>query len=412
MKISPARVAAFEALLRILEDRAFSSIVLPAVEESLEGPDRGLCHEIVLGTLRNELLLGSYIRSLTKGKKLDSEVRVILLSAAYQILFLDRIPHHAVVNDAVNLAVRAKKSSARGLVNAVLRSFSRERPSLEFQDELDRLSVETSHPRWLLERWILQFGSEGAAQLAIADNEQPKVSVRGTAKNPEPTAAQRSGDLRALADAGQIYLQDEGSQLIASAVRFEPGDRVLDVCAAPGSKATMMAVGHIDDGTMIVAGDLHDARVRQLKASAALQGAESVSVVRYDAVRALPFADGSFDAVLVDAPCSGTGTIRHNPEIRYFLEPTDFADLADKQLAILENASKLVRSGGTLVYSTCSLENEENEAVCRRFLERHAGIRLKRPAVPEKFLTEEGFARTFPHRDGMDGFFVAAFEKV
>jgi len=136
-----------------------------------------------------------------------------------------------------------------------------------------------------------------------------------------------------------------------------------------------------------------------------------VNIVQYDAERSLPFADEAFDSVLVDAPCSGTGTIRHNPEIRYFLKPDDFAELQDKQLRILKNASKLVTSGGTLVYSTCSLEREENEAVCEAFLRDNADFRLVKPNVPERFLTELGFARTFPQRDDMDGFFVAKFTR-
>jgi len=141
------------------------------------------------------------------------------------------------------------------------------------------------------------------------------------------------------------------------------------------------------------------------------QGVDFVNIVQYDAERALPFADQAFDTVLVDAPCSGTGTIRHNPEIRYFLQPEDFAELQNKQLRILKNASKLVTRGGTLIYSTCSFEKEENEAVCEAFLRDTADFRLVKPNVPERFLTERGFARTFPQRDGMDGFFVAEFDR-
>ena len=142
------------------------------------------------------------------------------------------------------------------------------------------------------------------------------------------------------------------------------------------------------------------------------QGAASINVLQYDAENALPFADECFDVVLIDAPCSGTGTIRHNPEIRYFLQENDFSELSIKQLKILNNASKLIKSGGRIIYSTCSLEKEENEEVCGKFLSENDGFRLVNPNVSPKFLTAEGFARTFPQRDKMDGFFIAVFEKM
>jgi 16S rRNA (cytosine967-C5)-methyltransferase len=412
MKISPARTAAYEALLRVERDRAFTSSVLPAVEEGLSESDSGLCHEIVMGTLRRQMLLDAMVAAKTLGKRLDAEVRVILRMSAYQLLFLDRIPDHAVVNDAVNLTVKARKSSARGLVNAVLRGLSRDSVKLEFADDLERVSVETSHPRWLLERWTGQFGLGEAEAIARADNETPGVFWRGTARNPSGVQAADHRELRRAAERGEIYFQDRGSQMVASAVPVSAGSKILDVCAAPGSKSTMMAVGHSADGTLIVGGDVHSSRVSQLASSVRLQGASAVAVVRYDAAASLPFADGTFDAVLLDAPCSGTGTIRHNPELRYFISRDDILDLSRKQLSLLENASKVLRRGGTLVYSTCSLEQEENEGVCRRFSEAHPDMKLKSPAVPSEFLTEDGFARTFPNRDGTDGFFVATFEKL
>ncbi|HUR96700.1 MAG TPA: RsmB/NOP family class I SAM-dependent RNA methyltransferase, partial [Pyrinomonadaceae bacterium] len=219
-------------------------------------------------------------------------------------------------------------------------------------------------------------------------------------------------DLRRMADAGEIYFQDEASQLVAAVAGHNPTGRLLDLCAAPGGKTTQIARAYSGvDGTLIVAGDLHESRVNLLGSTCERQNVDSVNIVRYDAENLLPFADESFDTVLVDAPCSGTGTIRHNPEIRYFLDPSDFAGLAKKQLQILRNASYLVRPGGRLIYSTCSIQFEENEQVCEAFLGTASSFEQTRPHVPERMLTSTGFARTFPHRDQTDGFFIAQFRR-
>jgi 16S rRNA (cytosine967-C5)-methyltransferase len=188
----------------------------------------------------------------------------------------------------------------------------------------------------------------------------------------------------------------------------------LDVCAAPGSKTTQINFEFNNSNSEFkdfVAGDRYFHRLKVLRKTCEKVGAENIEIVAYDAEKDLPFANESFDVVLVDAPCSGSGTIRHNPEIRYFLQREDFAELSVKQLKILVNASKVVKTGGRLIYSTCSLEREENEAVCESFLSVHTHFKKILPGVPEKFLTDEGYARTFPQRDNADGFFIAAFEK-
>jgi 16S rRNA (cytosine967-C5)-methyltransferase len=458
MKVSPARAAAYDVLMRVETERAFTSVLLPVFEEGLGERDKGLCHEIALGVLRRQIYLDRSIDQFS-GKKLDAAVRVALRIGLYQLLFLTRIPPHSAINESVNLVQRAKKTSAKGLVNAVLRRATREAVRLEFADEIDRTSVETSHPRWLVERWSSQFGLERAASIAEANNEIPPAAFRATARRRSENFAEGAREsrfvagcfiterfddrLRAAAERGEIYLQDEGSQMVASAVTVLPGGRFMDVCAAPGGKTGQIAAevltrnrepeklkrqgarlnGASDEeidrvgesgvehsfasgGTFIAAGDLHRKRAEFLKANCARQGVGFVSVVQYDAEKELPFEDEAFDAVLVDAPCSGTGTIRHNPELRYFIGPGDPAELNSKQLAILKNASKLVKPGGTLIYSTCSLETEENEGVCSAF---EGGFERKTPEVPERFLTAEGFARTFPDRDDMDGFFLAAW---
>jgi 16S rRNA (cytosine967-C5)-methyltransferase len=395
-------------------------VLLPLFEARLEGKDRALCHELTLGVLRKQIYLDRVIEKLAGAKRLDAAVRIILRIALYQLMFLDKIPAHAALNDAVNLTQKAKKTSAKGFVNAVLRRFTREETAFEFSDEVEKMAVETSHPRWLVEKWIADFGFENAARLTAANNETPRLSFRLTAKTSEKvqsSLAQKDIErekefLRELSESGKIYFQDEGSQAVGAAVELKEKESFLDLCAAPGSKTTQIAGRRPPNVNLIVAGDLHWSRVNILRENCQKQGVGFVSVVQYDAENGLPFADESFDVVLLDAPCSGTGTIRHNPEIRYFLEENDFRELSHKQLRILRSASKVVKRGGRIVYSTCSLEKEENEAVIDEFLQAENGFRQIAPNVPEKFLTADGFARTFPPRDEMDGFFIAVFEKI
>lgn len=419
MKISPARIAAFEILTKIETEKAFSSVLLPLYEEKLEQIDRGLCHEITLGVLRRQIYLDKLIEKLTNGKKLDSAVKIILRIALYQLNFLDKIPAHAAINDAVNLTQRAKKTSAKGFVNAVLRRFTREKIELNFNDEVERISVETSHPRWLIEKWSSEFGIAEAEKLAVANNETPKSDFRFTAKTTE--AVKRSlenenivnerGFLRELAENGKIYFQERASQMVAEVVGLKENESYFDVCCAPGSKFSFVNYLSKTNDKLFVGGDLYEQRLKTVKKTCKNVGAKNYSLLAYDAEKSLPFAESSFDAVLLDAPCSGTGTIRHNPEIRYFLAEKDIAELSLKQRAILQNASKLVKHGGRLIYSTCSLESEENEQICTEFLAENDAFYQVRPNVAEKFLTKEDFARTFPQRDKMDGFFIAEFAK-
>ena len=195
MKISPARIAACSILTKIEKEKAFSSVLLPLAEEKIEAKDRGLCHEITLGVLRKQIYLDAIIEKLTNGKKLDIVVKIILRIALYQLKFLDKIPPHAAINDAVNLVQMAKKTSAKGFVNAILRRFTRENIELNFVDEIERISVETSFPRWLIEKWISQFGIAETEKLAIASNETPKLDFRFTAKTTEATK-RRSDEAR------------------------------------------------------------------------------------------------------------------------------------------------------------------------------------------------------------------------
>ena len=441
MPISPARRAALEILRRVEDTDAYSSALLAATDDSLNAKDRGLCHELVLGVLRQRLWLDRCIQHFGARpvEKLDRPVVLALRLGIYQLRFLTRVPAAAAVNESVNLVREAKLKSAASFVNAVLRRATREPdydPAIGIDDPIERLTIETSHPRWLIERWVAQFGLEETAALARANNTPAPLAFRFTARvvskrqtdliidelraaGLEPRASviaphgwrvdRAATRLRELSRDGLIYFQDEASQMVAELLGAQDGERVLDVCAAPGSKATLIAA--LAPQAMIVAGDLHEHRTRTIKEFATNQEAENVLTITHDATHGLPFSESSFDRVLVDAPCSGTGTLRHNPEIRWRLQPSDIPALAAKQRSILGTAAKVLRPGGTLVYSTCSLETEENEAIVSDFQGRHPDFEIALPDAPAGLVTAEKTIRTWPHRNEADGFFVAAFRR-
>jgi 16S rRNA (cytosine967-C5)-methyltransferase len=438
-RVSPARRAASEILRRVEEDGAYASVLLAETLEELRADDRALCYELVLGVLRWQLWLDHLILHYAARplERLDLSVRRALRMGLYQLRFLSRIPARAVVNETVNLAYVSRVRSAAPFINAVLRRAVKEPhydPAESIAEPLARLAVETSHPQWLIERWMKAFGPDGAETFARANNEPPPVAFRLVKARAEgrdvleelraaggelvpsllvPEAWRIRGAsalLRELARAGLVYVQDEASQLAAHLLGAQAGERILDACAAPGSKTSYIA-DRTGGTATVYAGDLYEHRLRTLLESSARQGARSVIATAYDATRALPFAEGTFDRVLVDAPCTGTGTLRRNPEIRWRIRPSDIAELSVRQRAILANAAKTLRSGGHLLYSTCSVEPEENEEVVASFLEEHGAFRQVPMAVPERLRTQSMGARTWPQRDGADGFFIAAFER-
>ncbi len=453
MPVSPARRAAFDILRRVEGESAYASPLLAAADERLRSDDRSLCYQLVLGVLRRQSWLDGALEHFANRRMedVDLPVRLALRLGLYQLRFLSRIPPSAAVNESVDLVRAAGLRSAASFANAVLRRGTREPdydPAASLSDPVAKLAIETSHPQWLLERWIDTFGFDEATALARANNEPAPVAFRLTAKaqakpgTPEeiiqrletsgtrvasseisPDAWRvigRNSDvgasqartpklLRELSREGLIYFQDEASQLVAHLLCSQPGDRVLDVCAAPGSKTTHIAT--LMPGAFVVAGDLYEHRLRTLRDLAATCGIDSIRVVVHDATGDLPFVEASFDRVLVDAPCSGTGTLRHNPEIRWRIRPADMAELASKQARILANAAKMVRPGGTLLYSSCSLEKDENEAVAEDFIQEHPEFHQLRPDVPPDLLTESGAVRTWPHRQDVDGFFMIALRR-
>ncbi len=436
--VSPARLAAFNILRRVAEG-AYASVLLASHADKLESADRALCHELVLHVLRRQLWLDRLIEHYANRKvsSLDESVLIALRLGLYQLRFLTRVPASAAVNESVNLIHYARLRSAASFVNAVLRRAVREPetdPTSNIHDPLERLAVETSHPAWLLERWIKAFGAAEAEEFARANNEPAPVAFR-VVKNRAP-ADDVSDRLRAagaelvpsnvapgawrisgagsllpeLVAAGEVYIQDEASQLVTFLLDAQPGQHILDLCAAPGSKTTQIA-DLASDAAVIVATDLHAHRLRTIVSTAGLQGLKSIHCAALDGLQSLPFPDGAFDRVLIDAPCSGTGTLRRNPEIRWRITPADIADLAERQKQLLRNAARVVKTGGRLVYSTCSVERDENEDVVQEFLENNESFRLIDPGVDAAMRTATGAVRTWPQREGTDGFFVCVLDR-
>jgi 16S rRNA (cytosine967-C5)-methyltransferase len=424
-EISPARLAAFNILQQV-ETGAFSSVLLAAQEPHLQPTDRALCHELVLGVLRRQLYLDKIVEHFSKRRiaGLDPAVRIALRLGLYQLRFLTRIPASAAVNESVSLVRVARLSSATAFVNALLRRAIRESesdPAAAISDPLERIAVETSHPGWLIDRWATAFGVAEAEAFAHANNVVPPTAFRVVSTNgnesevlsklSEAGARLESSNvaqgawrvsgatslLRELTAAGEIYLQDEASQLVAQIMDAKPGERVLDLCGAPGGKTTQIA-DRSGDRALIVAGDLSETRMVTILTTMRLHELESIKPTLLDATEQLPFAPRSFDKVLVDAPCSGTGTLRRNPEIRWRLSPADVATLAEQQKRILRRAVEMVKPGGSLIYSTCSVEYDENEQVIQDVL-----------ASDDRF-RRLNTIQTWPHREGCDGFFIAVFE--
>lgn len=421
--ISPPRRSAFEILRQIESGSAFSDDALNSrTINCLEPRDRNLTTEIVYGTLRWQLLLDHVLSKVVARpwNEVGAGIRILLRMSLHQMWHMDRVPDHAIVHDAVELAKRGSTQiGASGFVNGVLRTLSRNRPwqQAEFTSQIPPW-VRASLPPWLWERWAGRFGEERAMDYAISLNQPPRHCLRirrgeGT-PNPELGAAISSSDIvpGAYFSDGSLHtpgssMQDEASQLIAHLLGPILRGHIWDACAAPGGKSAILCDKCGTSG-FVVSSDSRWTRVQQVRRALHGQTPAPLLLVA-DATRAAPFV-ASFDAVLADVPCSGLGTLRRNPEIKWRFRAERFGSLQQKQTSVLQAVAKVVRGGGLLLYSTCSTEPEENEQVVDAFLESHNDFRLVRPTFPpgiEAWADKRGFVRTFPSTRLWDSFFAA-----
>jgi 16S rRNA (cytosine967-C5)-methyltransferase len=455
--ISPARIGAYQVGLAISSGQADLPTAIASVRTDLaDERDRALAAEIAAGVQRWRAALDHLVVRFSKRSldRLDPEVVEILRLSAYQLLYLTRVPASAVVDDAVDLTRRARKTSAAGLVNAVLRAISRGRRDLPLpprpSNPADReaalayFAVTMSHPRWLASRWLDRLGFEAAEQWMAFDNTAAPVTLRANRLRLTPrelatrlaTEDVRVRDGRFAADAlvveeghplrgsgadeGLFVVQDEASQLVALLANPASGSRVLDACAAPGGKTTAFAAVMNGRG-LIVACDVRDRRMALLRKTVAASGAANVQLVQASLLTSPPFisrsgSGGLFDLVVVDVPCSGLGTLRRDPDIRWRRQEADLPELAAAELTMLKNAGDAVAAGGRLVYATCSSEPEENEQVADAFLAAtstftRVDAREAAPALPASVIDARGHLRTEPHRHGLEAFFGAVFRR-
>jgi len=452
--IAPARLAAYRTLLAVARGTADLPDALARERTDMgDDRDRALAGEIATATLRWQARFDHVIAAFAGRPvaRLDLEVLTILRMSAFQLLHLDRVPAAAVVDDGVELARKAGKSSAAGFVNALLRRISRERDRLPLpapppepvdrERALDFLATTLSHPHWLVARWFDRYGYEATLAWAEFNNAPAALTVRantlkigreelardlrslGVETDPTPYARDglivRAGNplLTPIAGEGRFAVQDEASQLVGAFADPMEGEVVYDACASPGGKTVQMAAAMRDHGT-IVAADVRGRRVDLLVRTVRQSSAQSVVVVRADARASAPFADAVFDLVLLDAPCSGLGTIRRDPDIRWRRQESSLPALASSQREMLEQCARLVRPGGRLVYATCSSEPEENDEVVDAFLSSHPEFALVAsdaflidPALAG-LLDQRGFLRTLPFRHGLEAFFAARLVKT
>ncbi len=449
------RMIAIRVVERVQRAGAYADLALhhALVESHLPAADRGLATELVYGTLRWRGRLDYLIhQALDRDPaKLEPLVASALRVGAYQLFFSDRIPASAAVDEAVRCARAMGLERATGLINAVLRRLAREGAEIALpelaSDPLGHLVHACSLPVWLAERWLAELGPEEAAALATALNAPAPVTARANrtqitraalleelhARFPDAVACRYAPDgivLGGRGDPGQdpaflggrLSLQDEASQLVVELLDPQPGDRILDTCAAPGTKTAAIAerldgegprgVGHV------LALDRHPRRLKLVARGIRRLRIGGVATLERDATKSLEDLlehGGPFDRILVDAPCSGLGSLRRNPDARWRIQPRDLAELAVVQRAILESAAAVLRPGGSLVYSTCTLTREENDEVVRGFLATRSRWRIaSREEAPDSLreLVDEGGAlRIWPHRHDMDGFFAVRLIK-
>ena len=439
------REIALDILDEVEKDQSYSNLLLDQMIKKYQvtSRDRGLLTELCYGTLQRQITLDFYIAPfIRKQKKIDSWVRNLLRLSVYQFVYLTKIPDRAIIHEAVEIAKKRGHRGIGGFINGVLRAMQREGfPDInEIKDPIERLAVATSHPFWLVNRWVAQYGWERtkamceenlrpARQTArvnmmrtTREGAQERLTEEGFSVEPSafvPVALKSvKGNLAHSSTfrEGLITIQDESSMLVGFAVGPEPHERILDACAAPGGKTTHLSE-LMDNTGKIHALDIHPHKVKLIEENARRLHLTNISTKAVDARKAKEeFVPETFDRVLVDAPCSGFGVLKRKPDIKYRKTEADIEQLARIQLEILSNVAPLVKKGGILVYSTCTVDKKENHEVARHFLETHhdfdPDLALKN-RLPEKIriFVKDYYLELLPQDIESDGFFIASFRK-
>lgn len=434
-----AREIALRVLVSCRTNGAWADAALKAqlTRDSLTGPEAALCSRIVYGVIQNQLLLDHYLTAFCSQKPghLQPPLLDILRIGAYQILFLDKIPDSAAVNTSVELAKLAKRGQASGLVNAVLRKVSKNKenlPAIPDRDVDRYLSIKYSHPKWLVKRLLNILGREETEAFLAANNQVAPLTIQVNPLKTDQEALEAelkesgvsaaahhwvpgclelsgTGDLTALSAfrEGKFLVQDPAARLVSLISGVQPGDRVLDVCAAPGGK-TFSAAFAMENRGKITACDLHENKLKRIREGAERLGISCVTTAAADGRVRNPAWVNGFDVVLVDAPCSGLGIIRKKPDTRY-KKPDDLFTLPMIQSAILDNAASYVRPGGTLIYSTCTILPEENEQVVVSFLADHPEFEQDDFTLPNGETMSQ--LTLWPQRHNTDGFYICRMKR-
>lgn len=441
-----AREVALNVLTSVDEKAAYSNLLLnrSLQQAELSPADAGLVTELVYGTIARQATLDYFLNLFIKSevKRLNPWVRSLARMSLYQIRYLDRIPAHAAVNEAVEIAKKRGHQGIASMINGVLRSVLREGDALVIPDDLptaERIALQHSHPQWLVERWMTQYGEETAEEVCVANNQPPKVSirvntlranrdelmrglenegrtVRASELSPSGIIVESGGNMANdhLYRDGRFSIQDESSMLVAEALAAEPGMNVLDCCAAPGGKTAHIAEKMGNKGR-IVANDLHEHKQGLIMEQAERLGLSCIESSVGDAMALKDqFDPASFDRVLLDAPCSGFGVIRRKPDLRWAKTPDDTASIARLQRQMLSAVAGLVKPGGILVYSTCTIEREENQRAVAEFLRDHAEFVAEPFEIPAlESLPQAGGAgvQILPNQFGSDGFYIARLRR-
>ena len=444
MAIDLPREVALKTLYDINENGAYSNISLNKYLESIElrSIDKAFITDLVYGTIKWRLKIDWVIQqfSSVKLKKISPWIMCILRLGVYQLLYTDKIPESAACNESVNLAKKYGHASARGFVNAVLRNISKNRDKITYPDKdiepIKYLSVMHSHPEWMVQEWLNAFGLEFTEGLLVANNGIPdfkirtntlKVTVeqlivefqeseievsRGKYIDEALVIKNPSSIIRLEAfKKGHFQVQDESSMLVSKVLDPKPGELVIDVCSAPGGKSTHIAQLMNNEGE-VIARDIHEHKIKIINEASTRLGIDIIKTELFDATKTDEKYLEKADRVLVDAPCSGLGIIRRKPDIKWARNINDKKEIIELQYKILRAASKYLKLGGILVYSTCTIERLENEGLVERFLELNSEFELIDissliPDTLKKKSTFDGYIQLFPNIDDLDGFFMA-----